>query len=132
MSAYNFYPNLQLMAGHTSGSVDLALSTVIPVGQSLVLDFISTSAEMPPGQKPSAMIALVDSFGVVMVQHYFVSRFQLTYLTYAGMPTDRHTSAHALRVEIDRNLSLRWAFVRDGTSGKAQCFFGISGHFEAG
>ena len=121
MSAFNKLTKVELTAGHAAAWVDLPLSSVT-CGQMLVLDFISTSAEMPSGQKPNPVIVVVDKNGSAVVQHYPVAHFQPC----GG--SDIHKSAHAMHVELDRELTLRVDMTRDSTTGTARCFFGISGH----
>jgi hypothetical protein len=95
----------------------------VPVGHKLVLDFVSTSAEMPSGQKPNPVIVVVTKSNSAVVQHYPVSHYQLVY---GG--ADIHKSAQTMHVELERELTLRVAMTRDATTGTARCFFGISGH----
>ena len=78
---------------------------------------------MPSGQKPNPVVVVVDKNGSAVVQHYPVSHFQLVYIG-----SDIHKSAHAMRVLLDRDLTLRVDMTRDSTSGTARCYFGLSGH----
>jgi hypothetical protein len=126
MKAFNTLVEAVANPGNISGNLDLALSTVVPAGKQLVVEFVSTSSEMPPGQKANPVIVILDKAGSAVVQHYPVTQFQLNY---AG--ADIYKSADPLRMHLPRNLTLRVVLTRDATAGTARCFFGISGHFEA-
>jgi hypothetical protein len=125
MKAFNKLVEAVANPGSGSGHFDLALSSVVPAGRQLVVDFVSTSAEMPPGQKPHPVIVILDNAGSAVVQHYLVSQSQLTY---GG--SDIYKSADPVRMRLPRNLTLRVVLARDGAVGTARCFFGISGYFE--
>jgi len=125
MKAFNTLVEAVANPGNASGNLDLALSTVVPAGKQLVVEFVSTSSEMPSGQKPHPVIVILDKAGSAVVQHYPVTQFQLNY---AG--ADIYKSADAVRMHLARNLTLRVVLIRDGTAGTARCFFGISGHLE--
>ena len=125
MKAFNTLVEAVANPGSGSGHLDVALSTVIPAGKQLVVEFVSTSSEMPPGQKSHPVIVVLNNVGSAVVQHYPVTEFQLQY---AG--ADIYKSADPVRMHLPRNLTLRVALLRDGTAGTARCFFGISGHLE--
>ena len=112
--------------GSASGYLDIALMTVVPAGKQLVVEFVSTSSEMPSGQKPHPVIVILNNAGSAVVQHYPVTQFQLKY---GG--ADIYKSADPIRMHLPRNLTLRVDLIRDGTSGTARCFFGISGYLTA-
>lgn len=126
MKAFNTLVEAVATPGNAAGHLDLALSTVVPAGKQLVVEFVSTSSEMPTGQKPHPVIVILNNAGSAVVQHYLVSEFQLKY---GG--ADIHKSADPVRMHLPRNLTLRVALLRDGTAGTARCFFGISGYLEA-
>jgi hypothetical protein len=126
VKAFNTLVEAVANSGSASGHLDLDLSTVVPAGKQLVVEFVSTSSEMPPGQKPHPVIVILNNVGSAVVQHYPVTHFQLNY---GG--ADIHKSADPARMHLPRNLTLRVALLRDGTAGTARCFFGISGHLEA-
>jgi hypothetical protein len=126
MKAFNTLVEAVANPGGASGNLDLALSTVVPAGKQLVVEFVSTSSEMPPGQKPHPVIVILNSVGSAVVQHYPVTAFQLKY---GG--ADIYKSADPVLMRLPRNLTLRVVLIRDGTAGTARCFFGISGHLEA-
>jgi hypothetical protein len=126
MKAFNTLLEAVANPGEPPGQLDLALSTVVPAGKQLIVEFVSTSSEMPPGQKPHPIIVIVDSAGSAVVQHYLVTQFQLNY-----RGADIYKSADSVRMHLARNLTLRLLLARDGTAGTARCFFGISGHLEA-
>jgi len=125
MTAFNRLVTATASAGQVSGFVDTALGPIVPAGKVLVLDFVSTRAEMPPHQRPDPVIVVLDGNGSAVVQHYAVTHFQLHY---AG--ADIYTSAHPVRMRLAADLTLRVDMVRDATNGTARCFFGISGHLE--
>jgi len=126
MKPFNELVKVELAPGKAAAWVDLDLSTVVPAGQELVVEFISTSSEMPTGQKPNPVIVVVDKNNSAVVQHYLVTHFQLTY---AG--SEIHKSAQPVRMRLPRELTLRTDMTRDATTGTARCFFGISGHVGA-
>ena len=126
MKAFNTLVEAVANPGNASGAFDLALATVVPAGKQLVVEFVSTSSEMPPGQKPHPVIVILNNVGSAVVQHYPVTQFQLKY---GG--ADIYKSADPVRMRLPRNLTLRVDLIRDGTNGTARCFFGISGHLEA-
>jgi hypothetical protein len=126
MKAFNTLLEAVASPGSGSGHFDLNLSTVVPAGTQLVVEFVSTRSEMPPGQKPNPVIVILNSVGSAVVQHYPVTQFQLKY---SG--TDIYTSAEAVRMHLPRDLTLRVDFIRDADAGTARCYFGISGHLEA-
>jgi hypothetical protein len=123
MNGFNKLVSVDLLSGKGSGSLDLDLSKLIPSGKALVVQFVSTRAEMPPGQKPDPVIVVLDKNGSAVVQHYAVTHLQLQY---GG--SDIYTSAHAMELVLTRDLKLRADMLRDTTNGTAHCFFGISGH----
>ena len=125
MKAFNTLVEAVASPGNASGHLDLDLSTVVPVGKQLVVEFVSTSSEMPPGQKPHPVIVILNNVGSAVVQHYLVTQFQLQY---SG--SDIYKSAGPVRMHLPRNLTLRVDLIRDGAAGTARCFFGISGHLE--
>jgi hypothetical protein len=110
----------------TTGPTRPCSIKVVPAGKQLIVEFVSTSSEMPPGQKPHPVIVILESSGSAVVQHYPVTQFQLNY-----RGADIYNSADSVRMHLPRNLTLRVLLLRDGTAGTARCFFGISGHFEA-
>jgi hypothetical protein len=126
VKAFNTLVTAVANSGSASGYLDLDLSTVVPAGKQLVVEFVSTSSEMPSGQKPDPVIVILNNAGSAVVQHYLVTHFQLNY---SG--ADIHKSADPVRMHLPRNLTLRVALARDGTTGVARCFFGISGCIEA-
>lgn len=123
MTPFNKLVKVELPSNKAAAWVDLDLSTIVPAGQSLVVEFISTSSEMLSGQKPNPVIVVLDKNGSAVVQHYLVTQFQLTY---GG--SEIHKSAHPVRMRLARDLTLRTDMTRDSTTGAARCFFGISGH----
>jgi hypothetical protein len=125
MKAFNTLVEAVANAGSVSAHFDLDLSTVVPTGKQLVVEFVSTSSEMPPGQKPQ-VILILNKAGSTVVQHYLVTQFQLKY---SGK--DIYISADPVRMHLPRNLTMRVNLIRDGSAGTARCFFGISGHLEA-
>jgi len=126
VKAFNRLMEAVATPGKGSGNLDIALSTIVPAGKQLVVEFVSTSSEMPVGQKPHPVIVILNNAGSAVVQHYCVTQFQLNY---GG--TDLYKSADPVRMHLPRNLTLRVVLARDGTVGTARCFFGISGHLEA-
>jgi hypothetical protein len=123
MEAFNTLLEAVANPGEAPGQLDLALSTVVPAGKQLVVEFVSTSSEMPPGQKPHPVIEIIGAGGVV--QHYLLTQFQLNY-----RGSDIYKSADPVRMRLPRNLTLRVWLGRDGSDGTARCNFGISGHLE--
>jgi hypothetical protein len=123
MKPFNKLIMVELTNGKAAAWVDLDLSTVVPAGQELVVEFISTSSEMPAGQKPNPVIVVADKNNSAVVQHYLVTHFQLNYLG-----SDIYKSAHPLHMTLPRELTLRTDMTRDWTAGTARCYFGISGH----
>src|SRR5260221_12098354 len=123
MKAFNTLVEAVANAGSGSGHLDVALSTIVPAGKQLVVEFVSTSSEMPSGQKPHPVIVILDKNGSAVVQHYLVSDFQLVY---SG--ADIHKSADPVRAHLNRDLTLRVDMIRDATAGKARGFFGLSGY----
>jgi hypothetical protein len=126
MKAFNTLVEAVANPGNASGHLDLDLSTLVPAGKQLVVEFVSTSSEMPPGQKPHPVIVILNKVGSAVVQHYLVTQFQLNY---SG--ADIYKSADPVRMHLPRNLTLRVVLIRDATVGTARCFFGISGYIEA-
>jgi hypothetical protein len=124
MKAFNKLVTATANPNQGAGWVDLDLSTLVPAGKELVIEFISTSSEMPPGQKPNPVIVVLDKNGSAVVQHYPVTQFQLTY---AG--SDIYKSANTIYLKLSRDLKLRLDLIRDSTNGTARCSFGISGYF---
>ena len=122
MSAFNTLVEAVIPDGKAAGWLDIDLSQLVPTGKNLVVEFLSTSSEMPPGQKPNPVIVVLDKNGSAVVQHYSVTHFQLQY---SG--ADIYTSANAMRMILSRKLTLRVDLTRDATAGTARCFFGISG-----
>src|SRR5215472_6357759 len=122
MKAFNLLVEAVNAAGSSSGWLDTKLSTLVPKGKQLIVEFVSTSSEMPPGQKPNPVIVILDN-GSAVVQHYPVTFFQLNY---GG--SDIYKSADPVRTILSRNLTLRVDLTRDTSAGTARCFFGISGH----
>lgn len=125
MKAFNTLLEAVANPGSGSGHLDVALSTIVPAGKQLVVEFVSTSSEMPTGQKAHPVIVIVNNAGSAVVQHYLVTQYQLQY---GG--ADIYKSADPVRMHLPRNLTLRVDLLRDGTAGTARCFFGISGHLE--
>ena len=123
MKPFNRLVRVDVSPGSAAGWVDLVLSTVVPAGKHLVVEFLSTSSEMPPGQKPNPVIVILDKNGSAVGQHYSVTYLQLTY---SG--ADIHKSAHPTRLSLSRDLTLRFDLTRDATPGEARCYFGISGY----
>lgn len=123
MKAFNALIEAVLVTGAGAGWLDTKVSTLVPAGKQLVIEFISTSSEMPPGQKPNPVIVILNRHGSAVVQHYPVTYFQLQY---GG--SDIHKSADPVRMILSRDLTLRVDLLRDSTAGTARCFFGISGH----
>jgi hypothetical protein len=123
MTPFNELIEIELAPGKAAASVDLDLSTVVPAGQELVVEFISTSSEIPAGQKPHPVIVVVDKKNSTVVQHYPVTHYQLHY---GG--SDIHKSADPMHMRLPRELTLRTDMMRDSTTGTARCFFGISGY----
>lgn len=124
MKAFNTQLEAVAGPGEQPGQFDLDLSTIVPAGKQLVVEFVSTSSEMPP-QKPHPTIVILGATGDVMVQHYPVTQFQLNY-----RGSDIYKSADPIHMRLPRNCTLRAWLGRDGTVGTARCFFGISGHLE--
>jgi len=125
MKAFNTLLEAVADPGEQPGQSDLALSTIVPAGKQLVVEFVSTSSEMPPPQKPHPVIVILGATGDLAVQHYLVTQFQLSY-----RGSDIYKSAEPVLMRLPRNHTLRVWLGRDGTVGTARCFFGISGHFE--
>jgi hypothetical protein len=123
MKPFNTLVKVELAPNKAAAWVDLDLATVVPAGHELVVEFISTSSEMPAGQKPNPVIVVVDKNNSAVVQHYPVTHFQLTY---GG--SEIHKSAHPVRMRLPRELTLRTDMTRDSTTGTARCYFGISGY----
>ena len=123
MKPFNKLIRVDVASGKAAGWVDLDLSTIVPAGQMLVTEFISTSSEMPTGQKPNPVIVVVDKNDSAVVQHYPVTRFQLNY---GG--SEIHKSADPIHMRLPRQLTLRTDMTRDSTTGTARCYFGISGY----
>jgi hypothetical protein len=123
MKPFNKLVVAELAPGKAAGWVDIDLSTVVPAGHELVVEFISTSSEMPAGQKPNPVIVVVDKNNSAVVQHYLVTHFQLNY---GG--SEIHKSAQPVHMRLPRELTLRTDMTRDLTAGTARCFFGISGY----
>lgn len=123
MKGFNKLIRVDVVPGSQAAWSDLVLSTVVPAGKMLVVEFVSTSAEMPSGQKPNPVVVILDKKGSAVVQHYPVSSFQLVY---AG--SDIHKSASPMRMHLSRDLTLRVDMTRDVTAGTARCYFGISGY----
>ncbi len=123
MKAFNILVEAVSAPGSSAGWLDTKLSTVVPAGKQLVVEFVSTSSEMPPGQKPNPVIVVVDKNGSAVVQHYPVTFFQLKY---SG--SDIYKSADPVRMILSRDLTLRVDLTRDAATGTARCFLGISGH----
>jgi hypothetical protein len=126
MKAFNMLVEAVDNPGSASGYLDIDLSKVVPAGKQLVVEFVSTSSEMPTGQKPHPVIVVLNSVGSAVVQHYLVTQFQLNY---GG--ADIHKSADPVRMHLPRNLTLRVDLLRDASAGTARCFFGISGYLES-
>ncbi len=123
MPAFNkLVQTIVVNPGQGAASIDLPVSTLVPPKYKLVIEFVSTSSEMPSGQKPNPVIVVVDKTGSAVVQHYPVAFFQLVY---SG--ADIYKSATSMRMELARDLTLRVVMTRDATAGTARCFFGISG-----
>ena len=108
MKSFNKLITVTVNDGQVAGWVDIDLST---------------SCEMPSGQKPNPVIVVLDKNGSAVVQHYPVTQFQLVY---SG--ADIHKSANATYINLSRDLKLRVDLIRDSTTGTARCFFGISGY----
>jgi hypothetical protein len=125
MKAFNTLLEAVANPGEAPGQFDLDLSTVVPAGKQLVVEFVSTSSDMPPGQKPHPVIQIVGTGGSAVLQHYPVTQFQLNY-----RGADIYKSADPIRMRVPRNQTLRLLLLRDGSDGTARCFFGISGHLE--
>jgi hypothetical protein len=125
MQALNTLLEAVANPGEAPGQFDLDLSTVVPAGKQLVVEFVSTSSEMPPGQKPHLVLLLLGSTGDAVAQHYPVTQFQLNY-----RGSDIYKSADPVRMRLPRSSTLRVSLARDGSDGTARCFFGISGHLE--
>jgi len=53
MKPFNTLVKVELAPNKAAAWVDLDLATVVPAGHELVVEFISTSSEMPAGQKPN-------------------------------------------------------------------------------
>jgi hypothetical protein len=123
MPAFNkLVQTIVLNPGQGAASINLPVSTLVPLNNKLVIEFVSTSSEMPSGQKPDPVIVVVDKNGSAVVQHYPVAFFQLVY-----NGADIYKSATSMRMELARDLTLRVVMTRDATVGQARCFFGISG-----
>jgi hypothetical protein len=125
MEAFNASWQAVANPGEAPGQLDVALSTVVPVGKQLVVEFVSTRSEMPPGQKPYPAILVIGTGGSALVQHFLVTQFQLNY-----RGSDIYTSGDPVRMRLPRNLTLRVWLGRDGSDGTAGCGFSISGHLE--
>jgi hypothetical protein len=123
MKPFNKLVAVALAPGKAAGWVDLPLSSLVPAGQQLVVEFVSTSSEMPAGQKPNPVIVVVDQNNSAAVQHYPVTHYQLKY---GG--SDIHKSADPMHMRLPRTLTLRVDMTRDSTTGTARCYFGISGY----
>jgi hypothetical protein len=123
MKSFNKLITVTVNDGQVAGWVDIDLSTIVPADNHLVIEFVSTSCEMPSGQKPNPVIVVLDKNGSAVVQHYPVTQFQLVY---SG--ADIHKSANATYINLSRDLKLRVDLIRDSTTGTARCFFGISGY----
>jgi hypothetical protein len=79
VKAFNTLLEAVVNPGSASGYRDVALATIVPAGKQLVVEFVSKSSEMPPGQKPHPVIVILNSVGSAVVQRYPVSQFQLKY-----------------------------------------------------
>jgi hypothetical protein len=122
MKALNILVEATVAAGSSAGWLDKQVATLVPAGKQLLVEFVSTSSEMPPGQKPNPVIVVLNKKGSVVVQHYPVTFFQLQY---SG--SDIYKSADPVRMILSRDLTLRVDLTRDASAGAARCFFGISG-----
>jgi hypothetical protein len=123
MTAFNKLVEAVANPGEVAGKVDLNVSTLVPPNHNLLIEFVSTSSEMPSGQKPHPVIVILDKNGSAVVQHYLVAFFQLVY---SG--ADIYKSATSMQLDLARDLTLRVDMIRDATAGTARCYFGISGH----
>ena len=102
MKPFNKLMEAVATPGKGSGNLDVALSTVIPAGKQLVVEFVSTSSEMPVGQKPHPVIVILDNAGSAVVQHYCVTQFQLNYGS-----ADLYKSADPVRMHLPRTYVAR-------------------------
>ncbi len=123
MDPFNTLLETVVHHGHESGSIDLDLSTVVPAGQQLVVEFVSSRTVLPTGQKPDLTIVILNGVGSAVVQHYLVPRFLHT-----SASQDIYVSADPARMHLSSDLTLRVVLQRDATNGTASCFFGISGY----
>ena len=111
--------------GKVAAAKDIKLSNSVPDGQHLYLEYVSTSSEMPPGQKPSITLVVLTSAGGMVVQHYPVAHFQLKY---AG--SDIYRSSDRIYMRLSNEDVLRLDMARDSTKSTARCFFGLSGYID--
>jgi hypothetical protein len=111
--------------GQSDGRIDLELSSIVPAGQQLVVEFVSISCEMPPDQPPTPAIVILNTVGGAIVQHYPVMHSQIKYTAGAV-----YTSADPMRFRLTPDLTLRVVVGRNSDSGTARAYFGISGYIE--
>lgn len=125
MKSFNRLVTATAHPGKVAGWKDINLSSIVPAGQHLVLEYVSTSSEMPPGQKPSITIVIVTQADNPVVQHYPVSHYQQKY---AG--ADIYQSSDRVYMRLSSDYVLRVDMTRDSTKGKARCFCGLSGYID--
>jgi hypothetical protein len=136
MEAFNLLVNVTCAAGTSASWLDTELSTLVPAGKQLVVEFISTSSQMPAGQRPNPGIVVLKNGVNAVVQHYLVTFFQLNLgadsniLGVSEGGRDIYQSADPVRMILSRDLTLRADFVRNSVEDTAYCSFGISGHIE--
>ena len=125
MKSFNRLVIATARPGKAAGSKDINLSNIVPAGQHLVLEYVSTSSEMPPGQKPSITIVIVTQADNPVVQHYPVSHYQQKYSGW-----DIHQSSDRVYMRLRSDYVLRVDMTRDSTKGTARCFCGLSGYID--
>jgi hypothetical protein len=125
MKSFNKLVTATAGNGKVAAVKDIKLSNFVPDGKHLYLEYVSTSSEMPPGQKPSITLVVLTTGGGLLVQHYPVAHYQLKY---AG--SDRYQSSARVYGRLSNEDVLRVDMVRDSTKGKARCFCGLSGYID--
>jgi hypothetical protein len=125
VTPFNTWLEATIHSGHSSGNVELALSTVVPAGQQLVVEFVSSRSEMPAGQKPELTIVIVNGIGSAVVQHYLV-----THAVNTSSGPDVFVSADPVRMHLTPDLTFRVVLERVESTGSASCFIGISGYLD--
>jgi len=130
MKSFNKLITVTARSGKYSGAKQIDLQKYVADGQHLMVEYVSTSSEMPAGQRPGVAIVVayvsnsVDA-GSAIVQHYPVLHFQQHY---AG--SDIHRSSDRVYMRLSRDRVLRFVMTRDSSKGTARCFVGVSGYID--